>query len=144
MHLFPIKINNWVEPSFGELLGGVSRTLKKGPLSGESKATSWSSNGNPAEKKIRKRKVDPYVSDNQNSVSSEASNQDEPWVDIHAPQSQVHKLVLTSRVLSAAFVNLPFCSSVPNSFYLTLSCKDKLNITSLDVFECVLLKLYKI
>lgn len=92
------KINNWVEPSFGELLGGVSRTLKKGPLSGESKATSWSSNGNPAEKKIRKRKVDPYVSDNQNSVSSEASNQDEPWVDIHAPQSQAELAVHKKKV----------------------------------------------
>lgn len=106
--LFPFKINNWVEPSFGELLGGVNRTLKKGPLSGESKTTRWPSTGDQTEKKSRKRKVDPHVSNNQISVSSEAHkpDQDEPWVDLHAPQSQVQKLCV-SGVLSTAFGNLP-------------------------------------
>ncbi|KAF4113382.1 cell cycle checkpoint protein RAD17 [Onychostoma macrolepis] len=91
------KINSWVEPSFGELLGGVNRSLKKGPLSEESKTTRWPSTGNQAEKKSRKRKVDPHLSSNQISVSNEAykADQDEPWVDMYAPQSQaelaVHK-----------------------------------------------------
>lgn len=115
--LFPVKINNWVEPSFGELLGGVNRTLKKGPLSGESKTTRWPSTGDQTEKKSRKRKVGPHVSNNQISVSSEADklDQDEPWVDLHAPQSQVQKLCI-SGVLSTDFGNLPFCSLVPPPF----------------------------
>lgn len=92
--VFPVKLNSWVEPSFGELLGGVNRSLKTGPLSGESKTTRWPSAGNQAEKKSRKRKVDSHVSSNQISVSSEAykPDQDEPWVDVYAPQSQVQKL----------------------------------------------------
>ncbi|XDV20972.1 hypothetical protein PO909_026171 [Leuciscus waleckii] len=94
------KINNWVEPSFGELLGGVNRTLKKGPLSGESKTTRWPSTGDQTEKKSRKRKVDPHVSNNQISVSSEADklDQNEPWVDLHAPQSQAELAVHKKKV----------------------------------------------
>uniref|UniRef100_A0A672LS01 Cell cycle checkpoint protein RAD17-like n=1 Tax=Sinocyclocheilus grahami TaxID=75366 RepID=A0A672LS01_SINGR len=90
------KINSWVEPSFGELLGGVNRSLKKGPLSGESKTTQWPSTGKQAEKKSRKRKVDSHVSSNQISVSSEAQkpDQDEPWVDMYAPQSQGGAILL--------------------------------------------------
>lgn len=94
------KINNWVEPSFGELFGGVNRTLKKGPLSGESKTTKWPSTGDQTERKTRKRKVDPHVSNNQISVSSEAykPDQDEPWVDLHAPQSQAELAVHKKKV----------------------------------------------
>ncbi|XP_043095442.1 cell cycle checkpoint protein RAD17 isoform X2 [Puntigrus tetrazona] len=94
------KINSWVEPSFGELLGGVNRSLKKGPLSGESKSTRWLSTGNQAEKKSRKRKVDPNVSSNQISESSEAykPDQDEPWVDMYTPQSQAELAVHKKKV----------------------------------------------
>uniref|UniRef100_A0A672LSY4 Cell cycle checkpoint protein RAD17-like n=1 Tax=Sinocyclocheilus grahami TaxID=75366 RepID=A0A672LSY4_SINGR len=98
--VFPVKINSWVEPSFGELLGGVNRSLKKGPLSGESKTTQWPSTGKQAEKKSRKRKVDSHVSSNQISVSSEAQkpDQDEPWVDMYAPQSQAELAVHKKKV----------------------------------------------
>uniref|UniRef100_A0A8C2EP40 RAD17 checkpoint clamp loader component n=1 Tax=Cyprinus carpio TaxID=7962 RepID=A0A8C2EP40_CYPCA len=94
------KLNSWVEPSFGELLGGVNRSLKTGPLSGESKTTRWPSAGNQAEKKSRKRKVDSHVSSNQISVSSEAykPDQDEPWVDMYAPQSQAELAVHKKKV----------------------------------------------
>uniref|UniRef100_A0A8C0YDZ5 RAD17 checkpoint clamp loader component n=2 Tax=Cyprinus carpio TaxID=7962 RepID=A0A8C0YDZ5_CYPCA len=94
------KINSWVEPSFGELLGATNRSLKKGPLSGESKTTRWPSTGDQAEKKSRKRKVDPHVSSNQISVSSEAykPDQDEPWVDLYAPQSQAELAVHKKKV----------------------------------------------
>ncbi len=113
--VFPVKINSWVEPSFGELLGGVNRSLKKGPLSGESKTTRWPSTGNQAEKKSRKRKVDPNVSCNQISVSSEAykPDQDEPWVDMYAPQSQVQKLCEAQGCLVQFLENSPSCSLVP-------------------------------
>uniref|UniRef100_A0A8C2KKZ9 RAD17 checkpoint clamp loader component n=1 Tax=Cyprinus carpio TaxID=7962 RepID=A0A8C2KKZ9_CYPCA len=98
--VFPVKINSWVEPSFGELLGATNRSLKKGPLSGESKTTRWPSTGDQAEKKSRKRKVDPHVSSNQISVSSEAykPDQDEPWVDVYAPQSQAELAVHKKKV----------------------------------------------
>lgn len=96
-----------MEPSFGELLGGVNRSLKKGPLSRESKTTRWP--GDQGEKKSRKRKVDPHVSGNQISASSEAykPEQDEPWVDMYAPQSQVQKLY-GSGVFSTVFEKFSF------------------------------------
>ncbi|TRY65918.1 hypothetical protein DNTS_026615 [Danionella cerebrum] len=90
------KIHSWVEPSFGELLGGKGN-LKKGTRSGENTLKKWASNGNQFEKISRKRKVDPQVSANQIGASDDACSpsQDEPWVDLHAPQSQaelaVHK-----------------------------------------------------
>lgn len=92
------KINSWVEPSFGELLSGVgvNRTLKKGTVSGET-TSKWSSTGNQTGIKSRKRKGDLHESNNQINVPSQeySPDQDEPWVDIHAPQSQaelaVHK-----------------------------------------------------
>ncbi|XP_056601904.1 cell cycle checkpoint protein RAD17 isoform X2 [Triplophysa dalaica] len=93
------KINSWVEPSFGELLSGVgvNKTLRKGTLSGETKSTKWASTGNQTGIKSRKRKGDIHETNNQVNVPVQdyISDQDEPWVDIHAPQSQaelaVHK-----------------------------------------------------
>nr|XP_055055099.1 cell cycle checkpoint protein RAD17 [Misgurnus anguillicaudatus] len=93
------KINSWVEPSFGEVLRGVgaNKTLRKGTRSGESKTTRWPTTGDQTVIKSRKRKGDLPASDNQTSTPNQAykPDQDEPWVDIHAPQSQaelaVHK-----------------------------------------------------
>lgn len=101
--LFPFKINSWVEPSFGELLSGVgvNRTLRKGTVSGETKSTRWSSTVNQTGIKSRKRKGDLHESNNQINVPIQA-DQDEPWVDIHAPQTQVLKLCQPA-------VNLPSC-----------------------------------
>lgn len=91
--LFYVKISSWVEPSFGEVLRGVgaNKTLRKGTRSGESKTTRWPITGDQTVIKSRKRKGDLPVSDNQISAPSQAYklDQDEPWVDIHAPQSQV-------------------------------------------------------
>lgn len=92
---FYFKINSWVEPSFGELLSGVgvNKTLRKGTLSGETKSTKWASTGNQTGIKSRKRKGDLHETNNQINVPVQdyISDQDEPWVDIHAPQSQVLK-----------------------------------------------------
>ncbi|XP_051962425.1 cell cycle checkpoint protein RAD17-like [Xyrauchen texanus] len=94
------KIKNWVEPSFGELLGGsgVKTTLKKGQLSEENKTSRWPSTREQTGKTSRKRKVD--VSDNQISVPRESykTDQDEPWVDMHAPQSQAELAVHKKKV----------------------------------------------
>ncbi|XP_051552277.1 cell cycle checkpoint protein RAD17-like isoform X2 [Myxocyprinus asiaticus] len=94
------KIKSWVEPSFGEFLGGsvVKRTLNKGPLSGESKTSRWSSTREQTGKTSRKGKVD--VSDNETSVQSEAlkTDQHEPWVDMHAPQSQAELAIHKKKV----------------------------------------------
>uniref|UniRef100_A0A673GQQ4 Cell cycle checkpoint protein RAD17-like n=1 Tax=Sinocyclocheilus rhinocerous TaxID=307959 RepID=A0A673GQQ4_9TELE len=80
--------------------GSLGLSLKKAPLSGESKTTRWPSTGDQAEKKSKKRKVDPHVSSNQISVSSEAykPDQDEPWVDMYAPESQAELAVHKKKV----------------------------------------------
>lgn len=65
-------------------------------LSGESKPKARSSSADVGRKKLKKRKVGPQTSKPEPDVSSSRrgsqENQDEPWVDVHAPQTQVRRL----------------------------------------------------
>lgn len=92
---FVFKLRNWVQPSFGDFFGGSgsnSLPSTKG-LSGESKSKAQSSNVDVGGKKLRKRKGEPQTSKVEPGVFSSRrgsqENQDESWVDVHAPQTQV-------------------------------------------------------
>lgn len=92
-----LQLRSWVQPSFGEIFGGSGlNTLPstKG-FSGESKSKARPSSAEVGGKKQRKRKGEPQTSNPEPGVFSSRrgsqDNQDEPWVDVHAPQTQVRR-----------------------------------------------------
>ncbi|XP_030647483.1 cell cycle checkpoint protein RAD17 [Chanos chanos] len=98
-----VKLNSWVEPSFGDLLGGSavkSLGLKKVSRSNESLSKARSFAEDPSEKKPKKRKADSHVLAHQFPSSSKTSleDRDEPWVDTHAPNSQAELAVHKKKV----------------------------------------------
>ncbi|XP_064152503.1 cell cycle checkpoint protein RAD17 [Anguilla rostrata] len=91
------KLSSWVEPSFGDLFSGPglnSFRPKKGVSSGETESKSRKQVADKGGQRPSKRRAVP---DPQGPLDSELSQgeQDEPWVDRHAPCSQadlaVHK-----------------------------------------------------
>ncbi|KAG7318622.1 hypothetical protein KOW79_018377 [Hemibagrus wyckioides] len=98
------KLSSWVQPSFGDFFGGSgsnSLPSTKG-LSGESKSKTQSSNAGVGGKKLRKRKGEPQTSKLEPGVFSSRrgsqENQDESWVDVHAPQTQAELAVHKKKV----------------------------------------------
>ncbi|XP_053530607.1 cell cycle checkpoint protein RAD17 isoform X2 [Ictalurus punctatus] len=98
------KLRSWVQPSFGEIFGGSGlNTLPstKG-FSGESKSKAQPSIAEVGGKKQRKRKGEPQTSNPEPGVFSSRrgsqDNQDEPWVDVHAPQTQAELAVHKKKV----------------------------------------------
>lgn len=98
------KLRSWVQPSFGEIFGGSGlNTLPstKG-FSGESKSKARPSIAEVGGKKQRKRKGEPQTSNPEPGVFSSRrgsqDNQDEPWVDVHAPQTQAELAVHKKKV----------------------------------------------
>lgn len=98
------KLSSWVQPSFSDFFGGSSLkplpSTKLRPGESKSKAQS-SSSADLGGKKPRKRKgeaqtsrLDPGVF----SSSRSQENQDEPWVDVHAPQTQAELAVHKKKV----------------------------------------------
>ncbi|XP_053085173.1 cell cycle checkpoint protein RAD17 [Pangasianodon hypophthalmus] len=98
------KLSSWVQPSFVDFFGGSGlNTLPstKG-LSGESKSKARSSSADVGGKKPKKRKGEPQISKLEPAVFSSRrgseENQDEPWVDVHAPQTQAELAVHKKKV----------------------------------------------
>uniref|UniRef100_A0AAR2LI59 AAA+ ATPase domain-containing protein n=1 Tax=Pygocentrus nattereri TaxID=42514 RepID=A0AAR2LI59_PYGNA len=92
-----LQLSSWVQPSFGSLLGGSgvnSFPLTKGTLAGERKSKVQPSSVDVGGKRPRKRKVESQASQSQFFSRKQGSqeDQDEPWVDVYAPQSQVWRL----------------------------------------------------
>ncbi|XP_026875668.2 cell cycle checkpoint protein RAD17 isoform X1 [Electrophorus electricus] len=97
------KLNSWVEPSFGDLFGSSglnSLPLAKAPLSGGNKSRAQPSGVDVGGKKPRKRKgalqaakpvFPPRRQDSQEP-------QDEPWVQVYAPQLQAELAVHKKKV----------------------------------------------
>ncbi|XP_076855108.1 cell cycle checkpoint protein RAD17 [Brachyhypopomus gauderio] len=97
------KLNSWVEPSFGDLLGSSglnSLSLTKGPLSGGAKSKTRSTAADVGGKKARKRRGEPQGSRPLSLPRRPDSQepQDEPWVDVYAPQSQAELAVHKKKV----------------------------------------------
>ncbi|XP_007237307.3 cell cycle checkpoint protein RAD17 isoform X1 [Astyanax mexicanus] len=97
------KLSSWVQPSFGDLLGGSglnSFSSTKGALAAESKPKTCPSSAAVSGKRPRKRKGDPPASKPQFFSSRQTSqeDQDEPWVDVHVPQSQAELAVHKKKV----------------------------------------------
>ncbi|XP_060764020.1 cell cycle checkpoint protein RAD17 [Neoarius graeffei] len=124
------KLNSWVQPSFGDFFGGSGfkpLSSTKG-LSAESKSKARSSSADVGGKKSKKRKVDPQTSkpepDVYSSKQGSQENQDEPWVDVHAPQTRaelaVHKKKV-EEVESWLRVHLDFQSSNKGGAVLLLT-----------------------
>ncbi|XP_062873513.1 cell cycle checkpoint protein RAD17 [Trichomycterus rosablanca] len=96
------KLSSWVQPSFGDLLGGsgLSRFSTKGTVSGESKSKARPANTDDGGKRPGKRNRDPQTSqlEGVSSRRGSAESQDEPWVDVYAPQSQAELAVHKKKV----------------------------------------------
>ncbi|KAL7836280.1 hypothetical protein AOLI_G00275640 [Acnodon oligacanthus] len=97
------KLSSWVQPSFGDLLGGSgvnSFPLTKGTLAGERKPKVQPSCVDVGGKRPRKRKVESQASQSQFFSRKQGlqEDQDEPWVDVHAPQSQAELAVHKKKV----------------------------------------------
>ncbi|XP_072521253.1 cell cycle checkpoint protein RAD17 [Salminus brasiliensis] len=97
------KLSSWVQPSFGDFLGGSgvnSFSSAKGALAAESKSKACSVSADASGKRPRKRKGDPPASKAQfiSSRQSSQEDQDEPWVDVHVPQSQAELAVHKKKV----------------------------------------------
>ncbi|KAI4877167.1 hypothetical protein NFI96_020658 [Prochilodus magdalenae] len=97
------KLSSWVQPSFGDLLGGSgvnSFSVTKSTLSGERKSKVQPSSVDVGGTRPRKRKGEPQASKSQFLSCRQGSqeDQDEPWVEIHAPQSQAELAVHKKKV----------------------------------------------
>ncbi|XP_053337696.1 cell cycle checkpoint protein RAD17 isoform X1 [Clarias gariepinus] len=95
------KLSSWVQPSFGDIFGGSGlNTLPS--TKGESKSRAQSSRADAGVKKQRKRKGDCPTSKLEPGIFSSRrasqENQDEPWVDVHAPQTQAELAVHKKKV----------------------------------------------
>ncbi|KAI5618533.1 cell cycle checkpoint protein RAD17 [Silurus asotus] len=95
-------LSSWVQPSFGEFLAGSglnSVPSAKG-LSGESKSKARSSSTDAGGKKPKKRKGEPQSSKPEPGIFSnkDQGSQDEPWVDVHAPQTPAELAVHKKKV----------------------------------------------
>ncbi|XP_026997161.2 cell cycle checkpoint protein RAD17 isoform X2 [Tachysurus fulvidraco] len=98
------KLSSWVQPSLGDFFGGSglnSLPSTKGHL-GESKSKAQSSNVDVGGKKLRKRKGEPQTTNLEPAVflsrRGSQENHDEPWVDVHAPQTQAELAVHKKKV----------------------------------------------
>ncbi|TSR04324.1 Cell cycle checkpoint protein RAD17 [Bagarius yarrelli] len=99
------KISSWVQPSFTDFFGGSSlnsfSSTKLLPRESQSKVQS-SSSSDIGGKKQRKRKGEAQTSKLDRDVFSSRpgsqENQDEPWVDVHAPQTQAELAVHKKKV----------------------------------------------
>ncbi|KAI5091283.1 cell cycle checkpoint protein RAD17 [Silurus meridionalis] len=95
------KLSSWVQPSFGDFFAGSglnSVPSSKG-LSGESKSKARSSSTDVGGKKPKKRKGEPQCSKPEPGIfSNRQGSQDEPWVDVHAPQTQAELAVHKKKV----------------------------------------------